>query len=175
VSGVAEGRSEGTQRAPSAAPPPIGRLAWRVFAPLDAVINMAINGGVAWWLYGGRDDVSLVGPYGLPMMALPMTFILATLTTFFGWFNAVRERRAGRASPRLAGDAAWASRAGTESLTTGVVVWLLALAVVLAGRSVGADGSLGPAGAILAITAYAGLLAFLLHGRAVARGGRLGP
>lgn len=172
---MAGGRSEGSQRAPSAPPPPIDRLAWRVFAPLDAVINMAINGGVAWWLYGGREEVSLVGPYGLPMMGLPMTFILATLTTFFGWFNAVRERRAGRASPPLAADAPWAMRAWAESLVTGVVVWLLALAVVLAGRSVGADGSLGPAAAILAITAYAGLLAFLLHGRAVARGGSLRP
>lgn len=153
-------------------PPPIARLAWRVFAPLDAVINMAINGGVAWWLYGGREEIPLVGPYGLPMMLLPMTFILATLTTFFGWFNAVRERRAGRASPTLAGDAPWALRAWAEALATGAVAWLLALALVLAGRSVGADGSLKPAAAILAITASAGLLAFLLHGRAVVRGGR---
>jgi hypothetical protein len=152
-------------------PPPIARLAWRVFAPLDAAISMAINAPIAWWLFGGRDEIPLVGPSGLPMMILPMTFILATLTTFFGWFNAVRERRAGRASPTLAGDVPWAIRAWAEALATGAVAWLLALAAAgLLGR-VAAEVLVGPVWAILAITASAGLLAFLLHGRAVVRGG----
>ena len=168
---MTSGRRDGLQPAPAAAPP-IGRLAWRVFAPFDATINIAINGGIAWWLYGGRDGISLAGPYGLPMMALPMTLILATLTTLFGWFNAVRERRAGRASPPLATDARWAARAWLDAILTGAVAWLLAGTVGLAVRSLAPDASLGPTGAILSITAYAGLLAFLLHGRAVSRGGR---
>lgn len=163
---------EGITPAGAAVPPPIGQLAWRVFAPLDAAINVAINGGVAWWLYGSRDEISLAGPFGLPMMALPMTFILATLTTWFGVFNAVRERRAGRASPPLAADARWAVRAWAEALTTGVVAWLLVAAAVWGAASLEITTSIGPTGAILAITVYAGLLALLLHGRAVAWGGR---
>jgi len=58
--GTPAGQSEGTLAArPAGAPPPLGRLAWRVFAPLDAVINVAINaeprqdGGVALGINGG--------------------------------------------------------------------------------------------------------------------------
>jgi hypothetical protein len=151
---------------------PIGRLAWRVFAPLDAVINVAINAPIAWWLYGGRDEVSLTGPFGLPMMLLPMTFILATATTFFGIANAVRERRAGRASPPLAADAPWWWRAGGEALAVGVVAWLAAVGCrwLLAWYAPGV--TVGPTAAVVVMAAIAGLLGYLLHGRAVTRGGR---
>jgi hypothetical protein len=154
------------------APPPISRLAWRVFAPLDAGINGAINGAIAWWLYGARDEVSLTGPHGLPMMLLPMTFILATATTFFGIANAVRERRAGRASPPLAADAPWRWRAGGEALAVGVVAWLAAVGGrwLLARYAPGV--TVGPTAAVVVIAAIAGLLGYVLYGRAVTRGGR---
>ncbi|MFM7136840.1 MAG: hypothetical protein ACKO1M_07195 [Planctomycetota bacterium] len=152
-------------------PPPIGRLAWRVFAPLDAAVNVAINAAIAWWLFGGREDIPLTGPDGLTMMALPMTFILATATTCFGIWNAVRERRAGRAAPPLAADAAWLARACVEAFAVGAAALALASAVAwLLGR-VAPELRVGPVGAVLGIAGYAGLLAFILHGRAVARGG----
>jgi hypothetical protein len=172
MSGLRVGQSAGTQPArPAGSPPPIARLAWRVFAPLDAAINVAINAPIAWWLFGGRDEIPLVGPFGLTLMALPMTLILATATTWFGLWNAVRERRAGRASPAIAADVPWMARACVEALVTGVVAWLLAIAAAwLLGRVI-PDLRVGPVGAVLAIAGYAGLLAFVLHGRAVVRGG----
>jgi hypothetical protein len=153
--------------------PPIRRLAWRVFAPLDAAINVVINGGIAWWLYGGRDEIPLTGPSGLTMMALPMTFILATATTYFGMWNAVRERRAGRAEPALGADASWVSRACTEAVATGAVAWLLAVGMAWVLGRFNPDARVGPVGAVSGIAASAGVIAFLLHGRAVTRGGLL--
>jgi hypothetical protein len=154
--------------------PSIRWLAWRVFAPLDLVLNAVINGAIAWWLYGGRTEVTLTGPGGLTMMALPMSFILATVTTFCGFWNAVRERRAGRATPPLAADARWMLRAGMESLATGAVTWLVATAVAAGLSWAAPTTTVGPIGAIVAITALAAALGFLLHGRAVMRGGAVG-
>jgi hypothetical protein len=174
MSSVPAKQGAGTPGTGPAGPPPIDRLAWRVFAPLDAVINVAINAPIAWWLFSGRDEIPLTGPYGLTMMALPMTFILTTATSFFGIWNAVRERRAGRAAPPLGADAPWLVRACGEAVAAGLVAWLLAIAGAwLLGR-VAPELRVGPVGAVLAIAAYAGLLAFLAHGRAVVRGGRFG-
>ncbi len=171
---MAAERLEGLPPVGPAARPPIDRLAWRVFAPLDAAINVAINAPIAWWLFGGRDEIPLTGPFGLTMMALPMTFILTTVTTFFGIWNAVRERRAGRALPPLAANARWLVRACTEAVAAGTAALTLAIvAAWLLGR-VAPELRVGPVGAVLAIAVYAGLLGFLGHGRAVVRGGRLG-
>jgi hypothetical protein len=161
----------GFAAAPSRAVPSIGWLAWRVFAPLDLVINAVINGSIAWWLYGGRAEVPLTGPGGLTMMALPMSFILATMTTFCGFWNAVRERRARRATPPLAADARWMPWAVVESLATGAVTWLVAKAVAAGLAGAVPMAAVGPIGAIVVITAMAAALGFLLHGRAVMRGG----
>ncbi|MFM8893755.1 MAG: hypothetical protein ACKOTB_19485 [Planctomycetia bacterium] len=158
---------------PAAAPPPIARLAWRVFAPIDLVINVVINGTIAWWLFGSRPTVPLTGPAGLTSMVLPMTAILATLTTFSGVFNAVRERRSGRATPPLSPATRWAARACVEAITTGVCGWLVACVIARGLAAAAPSAAVGPLGGVLAITAIAGLLAFLLHGRAVARGGRI--
>jgi hypothetical protein len=171
---MSAGQGEGTQPVRSAgSPPPIGRLAWRVFAPLDAVINVAINAPIAWWLFGGRDEIPLTGPFGLTMMALPMTFILATATTFFGFWNAVRERRAGRAAPALASDARWLARACAAAVAGGVSAGIVACCSAWVLGRVAPGLRVGPVGAVLAISGYAALLAFWLHGRAVERGGLL--
>lgn len=168
------GQNEGTKPGRSAgSPPPIGWLAWRVFAPLDAVINVAINAPIAWWLFGGRDEIPLAGPYGLTMMALPMTAILATATTFFGFWNAVRERRAGRATPVLARAARWVARACAEALAAGASAGIVAVVAAWVLGRVAPDLCVGPVGAVLGISGYAAALAFWLHGRAVERGGRL--
>lgn len=171
MSGVAVEPFQGARPVGPAAPPPIGRFAWRMFAPLDAAINVAINAPITWWLFGGRDEIPLTGPFGLTMMALPMTFILTTATTFFGIWNAVRERRAGRAAPPLAADAPWLMRACVEAVAAGTAALTLAIAAAsLLGRAA-PELRVGPVGAVLGIAGYAGLLAFLAHGRAVVRGG----
>jgi hypothetical protein len=171
---VPVGPNEGTNVARSAgSPAPISWLAWRVFAPLDAVINVAINAPIAWWLFGGRDEILLTGSFGLTMMALPMTAILATATTFFGFWNAVRERRAGRATPLLPRDVRWVPRACAEALAAGAAAAIVAVVAAWVLDRVAPDLRVGPVGAVLAIGGYAAVLAFLLHGRAVERGGRL--
>ena len=151
----------------------IARLAWTVFAPIDLVINVAINGTIAWWLFGSRETLPLTGPAGLTAMVLPMTLILATLTTFSGVFNAVRERRSGRVTPPLPRATPWVGRACIEAVTTGACSWLVAFVVACGLAAAAPSAAVGPTGAVLAITAIAGSLAFLLHGRAVTRGGRL--
>ena len=151
--------------------PPIGWLAWRIFAPLDLVINAVVNGAIAWWLFGGRAEVPLTGPGGLTMMALPMSFILATVTTFCGFWNAVRERRAGRATPPLAARTRWVVRAAGESLAAGSATWVGALVVAAGIARVAPTTTTGPVGALAAITLLAATLGFVLHGRAVERGG----
>lgn len=161
----------GAADTPIRALPSIRWLAWRVFAPLDLGVNAVINGAIAWWLYGGRTEVSLTGPGGLTMMALPMSFILATVTTFCGFWNAVRERQAARATPPLAADARWVLRAVGESLATGAVTWLVAQSLAAGLSWVAPKTAVGPIGAIVVITALAAALGFLLHGRAVMRGG----
>ena len=150
----------------------IERLAWRVFAPIDLVINVAINGTIAWWLFGARPMVPLTGPVGLTTMVLPMTLILATLTTFSGFFNAVRERRSGRATPPLPSSTRWVARACFEAAATGFSSWLLAFVIARGLAAAAPSATVGPTGAVVVIAALAGLLAFLLHGRAVTRGGR---
>jgi len=137
------------------------------------VINVAINAPIAWWLFGRRDDIPLTGPSGLTMMALPMTAMLATATTFFGIWNAVRERRAGRAAPPLPRDCPWVARACAEAVAAGVAAGIVAVAVAWLLERVAPDLRVGPVGAVLAISSHAALLAFLLHGRAVERGGRI--
>lgn len=166
-------RDAGVVDAPTRAVPAIGRLAWRVFAPLDLLINAVVNGAIAWWLYRGRPEVPLTGPGGLTMMALPMSFILATVTTFCGVWNAVRERRAGRATPPLAADARWMLRATVESFTTGAATWLVAVAVAAGLARVAPTAAFGPVGTIAVVAGLAAALGFVLHGRAVMRGGRM--
>ena len=169
----APGRDQATTASPEPTRPAIQQLAWRVFAPIDLAINVVINGGIAWWLFAARPAVPLTGPAGLTAMVLPMTLILATVTTFCGFFNAVRERRSGRATPPLSRSAPWALRAVAEAVATGLGAWLVATALALGLAAAAPAATLGPVAAVLAITMIAGLLGFLLHGRAVSRGGRL--
>jgi len=152
-------------------PAPIRWLAWRVFAPVDLAINALINGAIAWWLFGGRPEVPLTGAGGLTAMVLPMTFILATVTTFCGWWNAVRERRAGRATPPLAADVRWLRPAAVESVGVGLAAWLVACGAAAAVSWAAPRAAVGPLGGVLAIATIAAGLGFLLHGRAVTRGG----
>ena len=172
MSDAGDDRNAGVSQAHGSGPP-IGRLAWRVFAPLDAAINVAINGGIAWWLFGGRDQIPLTGPGGLTTMAVPMTVILTTATTFFGVGNAVRARRLGWAAPPLAADARWRARACAEAIAAGVVALAVAVAAAWLFGRFAPELRVGPVATVGGIAAYAGLLAFLVHGRAVVRGGNV--
>lgn len=152
----------------------VERFAWRVAAPIDLVINAAINGCIAAWLFRGLPRVPLTSGLSVAAMVLPMSFLLCAITTLFGWMNAVRERRHGRVTPPLPPGVPWLGRAVVDGVAAGAAAlagtWL---AVTLAATFLPlATVPYGMA------TAGVGLLAALLgygfHGRAVIRGGRLG-
>ena len=157
-----------------ASPLPIATFAWRIAAPIDLVINVVINASIAAWLYRSLPDVPAVTGHSIAGMAVPMTGILATLTTLSGHWNAIRERRAGRVAPAISTETRWLGRGIGDALATGLVAggtaWLVArwLATPLAAAT------LPYPLAVAAIGGYAGLLGYVLHGRAVVRGGRTG-
>lgn len=162
--------------APSAAAPPaplpIDAFAWRVAARIDFVVNFLLNGAIAWWFYGAAARVPLTGPGSMESMLVPMAFFLCAITTLFGWWNAIRERRAGRVAPALAAPAGWPPRAVAGALAAGAIgVAAMWLALRAAERLAPAAACSG-AGAVAAIALAAGALGYLFHGRAVVNGGR---
>jgi hypothetical protein len=138
-----------------AAPVSVAWFAWRVAARIDFLINLAINGAIAAWLYRAAAGVPLVEGLSLAAMLVPMAFFLCAITTVFGWWNAVRERRA---------------------VLDGVVAGAVACAgtwLTLRGLAVLAPGLALPAWvAVTVVGTVAGGLGYLFHGRAVERGGR---
>jgi hypothetical protein len=148
---------------------PPERFAWRVAAPRDLCINALINGGIGWWLFGERSEVSLTGPGGLASMALPMTFFLAVLTTFFGWWNGIARRRAMGKGVVWATGIPWARRAWLDAALVGGLAWVVAVVTAAVLRRLLPSAAAGPAGGVFGIACYAGILAYFLHGRAVVR------
>ena len=156
----------------TAAPVSVAWFAWRVAARIDFLVNLAINGAIAAWLFRAAADVPLVEGLSLAAMLVPMAFFLCAITTVFGWWNAVRERRAGRVLPPLAGGHPWFARAILDGVVAGAVAcagtWL-----TLRGLAALAPGLALPAWvAVTVVGTVAGGLGYLFHGRAVVRGGR---
>jgi hypothetical protein len=155
-----------------AAPPSVAWFAWRVAARIDFLINLLINAAIAAWLYRSAVGVTLVEGLSLAAMLVPMAFFLCAITTVFGWWNAVRERHAGRVLPPLVEGHPWFGRAVLDGVAAGAVAcagtWL-----VLRGLAVLAPGLALPAWlAVTVVGTVAGVLGYLFHGRAVVRGGR---
>lgn len=151
---------------------PTARYAWRVAAPLDFAINLAINGVIAAWLFRGLSRVPITAGLSVTSMVVPMSFLLCSITTVFGWYNAVRERRRGRVTPPIAPGVGWFGRAVLDATGAGFVglaaAWLAAAA---AGRSFPA-ATVSYATAVAGIGLLAGMLGYIFHGRAVQRAGR---
>ena len=84
-------------------PMTVKEFAWRVAGPRDFCINLVVNATIPFWVFKGMDLIPLTGAHSVASVVLPMSFLLCTLTTFFGWFNAVKERRAGVVEPALVG------------------------------------------------------------------------
>jgi hypothetical protein len=155
-----------------AAPPSVAWFAWRVAARIDFLINLLINGAIAAWLYRSAAGVTLVEGLSLAAMLVPMAFFLCAITTVFGWWNAVRERRAGRVLPPLVEGHPWFGRAVLDGVAVGAVAcagtWL-----ALRGLAAALPAAALPAWlAVTVVGTVAGVLGYLFHGRAVVRGGR---
>ena len=147
------------------------RFAYLLAGPRDFVINLAINGAIAWYLFGDRTSVPLAGPGSIFTMLLPMAFIESTLTTFFGLLNGAIRRRKLRSSSVMAATTArkkeWLVAAARQSLFYGVIGLAMAIIVQFVVRLAFPSVMLAPRTVILVIGLSSGLLAYCFHVRAV--------
>jgi hypothetical protein len=93
------------------------RFAWRIAGPIDAAINLAINGGIAWFFLHRATDVPLFGRLSAYNFLAIMVFCVLTFATYFGIRNGMLQRGLLHTP--------WPARAWRASLTYGVVGWLL--------------------------------------------------
>jgi hypothetical protein len=145
------------------------RFAYRISGPRDLVINAMLNGAIAWLVFGSRQTVPVAGEGSIFVMILPMVFIESSLTTFFGYFNGVLQRRLGRVEPTLSVAVPWASLAIRVGLTWGTGM-LAAFAVVMyALAHCAPTWTMSGSTAVALIVILSASLAYLLHVRAVLR------
>ena len=155
-------------------PMTIKKFAWRVAGPRDFFINFMINATISFWVFKNMDTVPLTGSHSVASVVLPMSFLLCTLTTFFGWFNAVQERRTGAVGPALTEGTKWAGQAWLNGLAVGLPAFLIALGITFGVDQFAPDMSVGFWKAVLGIGSGAGVLSYVLHSMAIERGGAIG-
>lgn len=146
-------------------------FAWRLAGPRDFVINLVINTTIPFWIFREHDAVPLTGGHSVASVVLPMSFLLCTLTTFFGWFNAIKERRVGTVVPPVADNIRWSGRAWRDGLTAGTAALAVAAIATLLVNRLMPGVTIGFWIVVWGIGLGAGLTGFLLHSRAVQRGG----
>jgi len=159
---------------PGRPPLTVKQFAWRVAGPRDFVINLVVNSTIPFWLFRGHDAVPLTGWHSVAAVVLPMSFLLGTLTTFFGWFNAIKERRAGLVVPPVVPGTPWAGRAWRAGLAVGLPALAIATAAVLLAARLAPEATVGFWPAVLGIGFLSGVAGLVLHARAVERGGAVG-
>ena len=155
-------------------PMTVKEFAWRVAGPRDFCINLVVNATIPFWVFKGMDLIPLTGSHSVASVVLPMSFLLCTLTTFFGWFNAVKERRAGVVEPALVGGTKWAGQARINGFTVGLPAFLIALGITFGVNQFAPDASVGFWTAVLGIGFGAGVMGYVLHSLAIERGGAIG-
>ncbi len=155
-------------------PMTIKRFAWRVAGPRDFFINFVINATISFWVFRGMDMVPLTGSHSVASVVLPMSLLLCTLTTFFGWLNAVKERRAGAVGLAIAEGTKWAGQAWFNGFAMGLPAFLIALCITFGVDQFAPDTSVGFWTAVFGIGLGAGVLGYVLHSMAIERGGAFG-
>ena len=155
-------------------PMTVKEFAWRVAGPRDFCINLVVNATIPFWVFKGMDLIPLTGRHSVASVVLPMSFLLCTLTTFFGWFNAVKERRAGLVEPALVEGTKWAGQAWINGFTVGLPAFLIALGITFGVNQFAPDASVGFWTAVLGIGFGAGVMGYVLHSLAIERGGVIG-
>ncbi|MGM0489091.1 MAG: hypothetical protein ACQESR_20310 [Planctomycetota bacterium] len=160
----------------AAASPPARSLreyAWRVLAPREFAINVLINGLIAWWVYSHADRVTLLGWSSVLVMCGPISFILPTLTTFFGRMNGVVARGRRKAGLPWPENGRWQAMAWVAGLGNSAIVGPAAVMILLLLDYILPGLTLAKWTAIALVACYSGLLGFVLHGRAVLQVERL--
>jgi hypothetical protein len=157
----------------SAAAMTVRRFAYTVAGPRDFVINLVVNGSIAWLVFGRHETVPLVGWGSIWVMLLPMSLLESGLTTFFGCLAGALKRKAGLLAPPLDPAAAWLDVAVREGLLWGMGALGVAVTLMLALAATGVQVQLPAWQVIVGVGLLSGVLAYALHTRAVLRAGRL--
>jgi hypothetical protein len=143
------------------------RFTYRIAGPREVVINVLINGGLAWWFFGSRSATPLTGSGSIFAMLLPMCFILSTLTTFFGLLAGRTKWQQLQPGHEAVPLLAWLRSGWVRSLLMGLVGLALALASQAILDRLFPTAVLSPGQVIATIAVVAGVLAFVLHTRAI--------
>jgi hypothetical protein len=155
-------------------PASLSELAWRVVGPRDALINVAINVPIALLVYWGVERLPLAGHPSLLTMCGPMSFILPTVTTYFGYMNGVIARRSGRIPPAWQPNTRWKLPATIWGLGSGIVSCATCTVSLLVLASAWPDFVLTKWQAVGSIGLLAAAMGYLFHSVAVARTRKLG-
>jgi hypothetical protein len=150
------------------------RFAWRVAGPRDFAINLVINGGIAWLLYHSRDEVQFVGGHSVSSMLLPMSFILTSMTTYFGFFNGIQFLKGARKQANPASEfpvtfVQWSTKAILTGLFRGILAAILVEVFCRLCERQWPDLSFSAPVTIIGLGIIAGCLAYVLHAMAVIR------
>jgi hypothetical protein len=168
---ITENADDKIQRRP---PLSVHDFAWRVAGPRDFVINLIVNATVPFWVFRGLDTVPLTGWHSVASVVLPMSFLLCTLTTFFGWFNAIKERRLGTVVPAVAEGILWSGRAWRDGFSVGFPSLGITMLLTYLVHRWMPNATIGFWAAVWGVGLSAAVAGFLLHSRAVVRGGFFG-
>lgn len=109
------------------------QYAYRIAGPIDLVINLVINAGIALYFLWNVEELPVVGWHSASMFFAPMTFCVLTFATFFGTMNGVTQRKAGLGKGPVSADVPWARmgwKSGLRLGTIGLVLYLAALVVI---------------------------------------------
>ncbi|TVS10393.1 MAG: hypothetical protein EA424_25475, partial [Planctomycetaceae bacterium] len=110
--------------------------AWRILGPRELLINLLINGLIAWWVYRHTSQVPVVGWLSVLVIVGPMSFIMPVLTTYFGYLNGVNARRWGRAGRPWTAGTFWQSKAWWAGLCAAAVAGPLSVIALLTIESI---------------------------------------
>jgi len=102
--------------------------AWKVLAPREFLINVAINAPLAFLVFRPAEYVPLIGWFSLYVYCGPMSVLLPFLTTFFGYMNGVLARAQGKAGKPWPAGAKWKVKALLAGVCAAVVVGVVTLA-----------------------------------------------
>ena len=150
-------------------PRSLSELAWRVAGPRDAVINFFINAPVALAVYWSVDRVPFVGHPSLLTICGWMSFLLPTITSYFGFLNGVGARKSGALPPAWPEGQKWAISAIVWGLICGVLSYACCVLVLhLLGRT-WPDFALSKWQAVAVIGLLAAAMGYFFHSLAVAR------
>ena len=149
-------------------------LAWRVAGPRDALINFMINAPIAVLVYWSADRVPLAGPLSLLTICGPMSFLLPTITTFFGYLNGVGARKSGFLPPAWPAEMGWKRSALIWGIGSGLLSCASCFLVLQALGQAWPDFTLSKWEAVAAVGLLSAAMGYGFHSIAVSRTSTLG-